>query len=108
MCIRDRYLRARVDGREQDCLLDTGSQISVLPSSIVPKEYIRPADYTLKAVNGTKIEVLGQATLPLITPWCMTTVTGLVTDHVAEVLLGADWSKASCLLSFSVGWKLVS
>ena len=85
------YLRARIDGREQDCLLDTGSEISILPSSLVPREQLKPVSYTLRAVNGTKIEVLGQATVSLVTPWCRSTVTGLVTEHVAEVILGVEW-----------------
>ena len=63
------YLRARVDGREQDCLLDSGSEMSVLPSSLVHKSQLEPTSFTLKAANGTEIAVLGQATVPLVTPW---------------------------------------
>ena len=36
------YLSARIDGRSQDCLLDTGSEISLLPASLVRNELIRP------------------------------------------------------------------
>ena len=54
------YLRARVDGREQDCLLDSGSEMSILPSSLVHKSQMEPTSYTLKAANGTEIAVLGQ------------------------------------------------
>jgi len=85
------YLRARVDGRERDCLLDSGSEVSILPSSLVHNDQIEPTSYTLKAANGSEIIVLGQATVPLVTPWYSTTVTGLVTDHVDEVMLGVDW-----------------
>ena len=55
------------------------------------KSQLEPTSYTLKAANGTEITVLGQATVPLVTPWYESTVTGLVTDHVAEVMLGIDW-----------------
>ena len=85
------YLRACVDGRERDCLLDSGSEVSILPSSLVLRDQLAPTSYTLKAANGSEITVLGQATVPLMTPWYNTTVTGLVTDHVAEVMLGVDW-----------------
>ena len=61
------YLKARVDGREQDCLLDTGSEVSLLPASLVPRSEIRPTDYTLRAANGTRIEVLGCAVCLLYT-----------------------------------------
>ena len=65
--------------------------MSVLPSSLVHKSQVEPTSFTLKAANGTEIAVLGQATVPLVTPWYESTVTGLVTDHVAEVMLGIDW-----------------
>ena len=85
------YLRARVDGRECDCLLDTGSEVSILPSSLVPESQLKPIGYTLRAANGSEIAVLGQATVTIVTQWHSSTVTGLVTDHVAEVMLGIDW-----------------
>ena len=77
------YLRARIDGREQDCLLDTGSEVSLLPASVVRREFIRPTRQTLRAANGTEIGVLGQATVPFETRSFTSTVTGLVSDHVA-------------------------
>ena len=85
------YLRARVDGREQDCLLDTGSEVSLLPASLVPKSQIRPTDYTLRAANGTRIEVLGCAEVPITTELFSSTIDGIATNHVTEVMLGADW-----------------
>ena len=85
------YLRARVDGRERDCLLDSGSKVSILPSSLVLRDQLAATSHTLKAANGSEITVLGKTTVPLVTPWYNTTVTGLVTDHVAEVMLGVDW-----------------
>ena len=85
------YLKARVDGREQDCLLDTGSEVSLLPSTLVPRSQIRPTDYTLRAANGTRIDVLGRAKVPITTEMYSSTIDGLVTNHVTEVMLGADW-----------------
>ena len=55
------------------------------------KSEIRPTDYTLKAANGTPIEVLGCAVIPISTDIYSSTVDGVVTDHVTEVMLGADW-----------------
>ena len=85
------YLKARVYDKELDCLLDTGSEVSLIPASLVLKSEIRPTDYTLKAANGTPIEVLGCAVIPITTDIYSSTVDGVVTDHVTEVMLGADW-----------------
>lgn len=85
------YLRATIDGRAQDCLLDTGSEVSLLPASLVRSELLRPTTQTLKAANGTEIGVLGEATLPFKTQFFSSTITGLVSDHVAEIMLGVDW-----------------
>jgi len=46
-------------------------------------ELIRPTTSTLLAANGTRISVLGEATVPFSTPYYETTITGLVSDHVA-------------------------
>lgn len=88
---RATYLHAYVDGKEQECLLDTGSEVSLLPASLVRSELLRTTTQTLKAANGTEIKVLGQATLPFQTVSYASTVTGLVSEHVAEVMLGIDW-----------------
>jgi len=88
---RATYLRANVDGQEQDCLLDTDSEVSVLPASLVRNELLRQTTQTLRAPNGTKIGVLGEATVSFHTPFFSLTVTGLVSDHVVEVMLGVDW-----------------
>ena len=71
--------------------MDTGSEVSLLPASLVPENQIRPTDYTLRAANGTPIEVLGCAVVPITTGLYSSTVDGVVTNHVTEVMLGADW-----------------
>ena len=52
------YLKAGVNGRDQECLLDSGSEVSVIPASLVRKSDIRQTDQSLKAVNGTGIKIL--------------------------------------------------
>ena len=96
------YLKARVDGREQDCLLDTGSKVSLLPATLVPRSQFRPTDYTLRAANATPIEVLGCADVPITTEMYSLVVDGIVTNHVTEVMLGVDW-----LSDNSTQWNFV-
>lgn len=85
------YLRATIDGRVQDCLLDTGSEVSLLPASLVRSELLQPTTQTLRAANGTEIGVLGEATLSFKTRFFSSTITGLVSDHIAEIMLRVDW-----------------
>ena len=54
------YLKARINGRDQECLLDSGSEVSVIPASLVRKSDIQETDQSLKAINGTGIKILGK------------------------------------------------
>ena len=88
---RASYLRARVNGQEVECLLDTGSEVSLLPLSLINRNMLEPTSQTLQAANGTQIAVLGEATVSFETPWYTTSITGLVSDHIVDVMLGIDW-----------------
>ena len=85
------YLRARVGGRMCDCLLDTGSDVTLIPASFAKGAEIKQSKEVLTAANGTKIEVLGEAKLSLKVGKYSTVLTGLVSEHVADVMLGIDW-----------------
>jgi len=89
------YLSAQIDGVDRECLLDTGSEISVLPAKLVAAEKIQPTNHTLTAVNGTKMPVLGRAIMPFSVPGYSSVVTGLVSHHVTEIILGIDWLEAN-------------
>jgi len=54
------YLRARSGGRMCDCLIDTGSDVTLIPASFVKGAEIKQSNEVLTAANGTKIEVLGE------------------------------------------------
>jgi len=82
---RASYLRARVNGQEVECLLDTDSEVSLLPLSLINRDMLEPTSQTLQAANGTQIAVLGEATVSF------SSITGLVSDHIVEVMLGIDW-----------------
>jgi hypothetical protein len=85
------YLRAVIANQERDCLLDTGSEISLLPVCVVEPSRINRTSHTLRAANGTAIPVLGEAKISLRVGRSSSMVTGLVSDHIAEVMLGVDW-----------------
>jgi len=101
------YLRAMVGNRLCNCLLDTGSDVCIIPASLVDFSQVMNTSRTLKAANGTVINTLGEITLPFKTgPFC-TNVTGLVSDHVMEVMLGIDWMVANNIV-WNFGHSLIS
>ncbi|HSN22635.1 MAG TPA: reverse transcriptase domain-containing protein, partial [Methylomicrobium sp.] len=85
------YLRAVIGTSDCICLLDTGSEISLIPTHLVDLSHVNETSQTLRAANGTPIAVLGQITLPMKIGNYRTEVTGLVSDHIAEVMLGIEW-----------------
>ena len=84
------YLRAIVGTKHCECLLDTGSEASLLPASIVDPASIIRTTQTLKAANGTIIPVLGKVTMKMKIGEIETRVSGLVSEHIIEVMLGID------------------
>ena len=45
----------------------------------------------LRAANGTEVPILGQAAVKIKIGDLETSLTGLVSDSITEVMLGADW-----------------
>jgi len=88
---RATYLRAKVGTKICSCLLDTGSDVCLIPLSSARSEHITPTSKTLTAANGTPIEVLGEVMLQFRVDSFSTVVKGLVSDHISEVMLGIDW-----------------
>jgi len=94
------YLRAKSSDQVRDCLLDTGSDVTLIPASVVKNAEITETTHVLTAANGTKIAVLGEVTLPFNVSEYKTVVSGLVLEHVADVILGISW-----LMENQVTWK---
>ena len=49
-----------LDGEPIDCLIDTGSEVTLIPGFLVKELTKRPVISQIKADNGTLIEVLGK------------------------------------------------
>ena len=89
------YLRAKVGKHTCDCLLDTGSVL--IPASIVKGEDIRDTTQTVSAANGTDIAILGKVSLPFSVGEYSGTLSGLVSEHVGEVMLGIGWMEGNAV-----------
>jgi len=91
------YLHAEVGKHTCDCLLGTGSEVTIIPASVVEDEVVKPSNHKSTAANGTEITVLGEVTLPISVGDYSGTVSGLVSEHVVEVMLGVDWMEDNAI-----------
>ena len=85
------YLPVSIRGKSYDCLLDTGSDVIVIFASIVEGLKMQESSNVLMTANATEITVLGEITLPFVIRNYEGTMTGLVFEHVSEIMLGIGW-----------------
>ena len=60
------YLEVLVDGHPVYCLLNTGSEVTLIPENLVRELHKKPITSQIRAANGTIIEVLGLMDLPVL------------------------------------------
>ena len=85
------YLKMNMAGQVCPSLLDTGSELTLIPAKYVKNADIKRTNRTPRAANGTTIEVLGEVSLPFVIGEYKGMINGVVTEHVADVILGMDW-----------------
>jgi len=85
------YVQGKVEGHDVNCLLDSGSEITIFPKWLIPDYLIMPTNQGLHNVNGSNINLVGEtqircefANLTLITH-------GVVSNQVNEVMFGHDF-----------------
>lgn len=88
------YLCVTIDGENFDCLLDTGSEMSIIPYRLVQGVDLQSSDKVLRAANGSALRVLGSVELQMTIGNQPSSVKGLVSDNVCELMLGIDWLTA--------------
>jgi len=65
--------------------------VTLIPASVAKDVEITETAHVLTAANGTRIAVLGEVSLPFSVGEYKTVVSGLVSEHVADVVLGINW-----------------
>jgi len=85
------YLRLRINGQLCKCLLDTGCDVTFLPTRITAGVQLEPTTQRLLAANGIAIRVDGRATMEAAAGSQRLTISGLASPHVNEVTLGIDF-----------------
>ena len=94
------YLNVRIRNKTQQCLLDSGCEVTVIPSRLVEKNKVKRTDKDLLAANGTKIPVLGSTVIKAYIDGEEIEIAGLVSDHVSVIMLGIDF-----LTDYNVQWN---
>ena len=98
------YLRLQVNGQVRRCLLDTGSDVTLLPPTLIGGAQLVPTHRRLRAANGTLIKVTGAATVEAVAENHHMWIDGLVSPHVSEVMLGIDFlQQQEAVWNFGLG-----
>jgi len=87
------YVQLMIGNEECPCLLDTGSEVTLIPTQWAEGTGITPADQRLNAANGTSIPITGRTTVQAVCEGHDLQIDGFVSDHIAEVMIGIDWLK---------------
>ena len=85
---RNAYLSLFVHNQPQKAVLDSGSGASICPERLVSKRILKASEKRLLAVNGTEVEIVGQASIPCRVADYGFYVLCLVSPNVDEIILG--------------------
>ena len=100
-CSNTAYLQAVIDGKERWCLLDCGSQATIVPTRVAKGYPLTSSQKVLTAANGTEIRVSGKTTLLLMLGKLELPTPCLVSDFVDEIMLGLYWLEDNdCVWNF--------
>ena len=96
------FIEVKFGKRRCPALLDTGSEVTLLPKHFADLSQLNRSSRTLRAANGTLINIVGEwKTVVTIGP-VSATMNFIVSDQIDELLVGIDWMRDnSCVLSFA-------
>ena len=93
------FIYASINGRRCPCLVDTGSEVTIINESLVRSDEIRNSTRTLRAANGSSIRVAGIIEFPLFLGRHQFQSSFIVSPQVQNVILGLDWLELhGCLI----------
>ena len=85
------YLRMKIGKKWYLALLDTGSEITLIPTSWVKSTDWRVSSQQLQAANGTEIVVKGKTTVTARLRDLILPTSCLVAEGITEFMSGLDW-----------------
>ena len=102
------YLDVKLDGVNRSFLLDSGCDMTLIPSHFVKGRRIRRTRKTVHAANGAEIILSGEVSLKLHIGNLAVDTEALVSDFVSEGMLGYDWlSQNDCYWGFRAGQVMI-
>ena len=92
VCGSETYLSVQItSGKTLNCLIDSGSDRSIIPHRITRNIDLQPTNQELFAANGTVIKVLGKVRIYFRVANLTLFADVLVSDDIEEFILGYDW-----------------
>ena len=94
------YDNLRINGSMRKCLVDCGSEVSLIPMRMTEGQR-RESSRVLLATNNTPISMLGEVDVDIPVAGRILPTTFLVSDQIDSTILGLDWlSRHSCQINF--------
>ena len=84
---KEAYIELELGEKKCRCMLDTRSDVMLLPASIIRGLSLRPSTTELRAVKGMKIPILGESMVNAKLSDKKIQFTSLAMEHVDELLL---------------------
>lgn len=79
------YISGTINGQEHNCLLDTGSDVNLMPASVAQDLTIETVSRKILAANGSDIPLKGRVTVSTEFSWGQRQdVSFLVLDQVKK------------------------
>lgn len=94
------YLQMRIHGKKLLALIDSGSDVSLLPARLVQKRFLIPTQQRLQAANGSVIDLIGSTHLQCQIGDNQYRINFLVSHQIDEPLIGLSW-----LVSAKARWN---
>ena len=95
------YANLRVNGSMRKCLMDCGSEVSIIPERMTDGLRRRESSRVLLAANNTPLSMLGEVDTDIRVAGRILSTTFLVSDQIDSAILGLDWlSRHSCKIDF--------
>ena len=95
------YIEIEIDNKRCKALLDSGSEVTLIPAHQAKTDQIQRSNRKLKAANGTEINLIGEWNTSVGVGSLRLPVEFIVSDQIDEILIGIDWMRQNrCQLSF--------
>lgn len=103
--LKSLYVHCRINGIDCLSLIDTGSEINLLPMSLTNQAQLSTTSQRLYAANGSEIKVRGETSVNVsFNRNCKRRITFVVSEQISEVMLGMEFLNTNnCGLSFAKG-----